>query len=188
MRNSSITATLFRDVLGNLAIFFMIMVVLIVPMINEPTQAEDEPPPGLIQFVACWPDDADVDVDVWAVAPGDDPVGFKRRDGKVWTLVRDDLGLKYGDSDNCEIAIGRSVPAGEFQVNLHAYSARPVEWPLSVQFTAIIRANGYTSTIRKGSVSLRGVGDERTAVRFRLDTSGRLVSGSVGDVSSSIQR
>jgi len=188
MGNSSITATLFRDVLGNLAIFFMILVLLILPLVNDPTKADDEPPPGLIQFVACWPDDADVDVDVWSLAPGDDPVGFKRRDGKVWTLVRDDLGLKFGDSDNCEVVIARSTPAGEYVVNLHAYSARPVEWPVAVQFTAIIRSNSYTQTIRKGVVNLRSVGDEKTAVRFRIDAAGKLVGGSVGDVFSSMQR
>lgn len=188
MGNDRVTSVIFRDVVCQMAFAFVMLVALLLPFIHDPTKADDEPPPGLIQFVACWPDDADVDVDVWAVAPGDDPVGFKRRDGRVWTLVRDDLGLKHGDAGNCEVAIARSTPAGDYLVNVHAYSARPIEWPLAVQFTAVMRSHGYTTTIRKGSVSLRGVGEERTAVRFRVDAAGRLVSGSVGNVFSGIQR
>jgi hypothetical protein len=59
---------------------------------------------------------------------------------------------------------------------------------VTVQFSAIIRNNGYTNTIRKGSVSLRSVGEERTAVRFRVDAAGKVVSGSIGNTHSNIQR
>ena len=188
MANSRVTPVLFRDVLANMLLFFALLVVVMLPFLHDPTKASDEPPPGLIQFVACWPDDMDVDVDVWAVAPGDEPVGFRRRDGKVWTLVRDDLGLKFGDTDNCEVALARSTPAGDYLVNVHAYSARPVEWPVTVQFTAIMRSNGYTATIRKGSVDLRRVGDERTTVAFTIDAGGKLIGSSVATFDRSIQR
>jgi hypothetical protein len=188
MANRSITPVLFRDVLGQMAFAFVLLVVLLLPYINDPTKAEDDPPPGLIQVSACWPDSVDADVDVWTLAPGDDPVGFKRRDGKVWSLLRDDLGLKAGDSDNCELAISRGVPAGEYLVNFHAYSARDVTFPVAVSYSVIVRTNGYTVTVGKGVVSLRSVGDELTAVRFRLDETGRVVAGSIGNITTKIEK
>jgi hypothetical protein len=188
MANSRVTPVLFRDVLAQMAFAFVLLVVLLLPYINEPTKAEDEPPPGLIQVSACWPDTVDADVDVWTVAPGDDPVGFKRRDGKVWSLLRDDLGLKVGDSDNCELVVARGVPAGEYLVNFHAYSARNVTFPVPVSFSVMVRTNGYTNTVRKGVVILRGVGDEQTAVRFRMDEGGRVVAGSIGNITTKIEK
>lgn len=188
MQSDRITAVLFRDVLGNIAIFYMLLVLIILPLVNDPTRAQDEPPPGLIQVSACWPLGVDADIDIWSVAPGDDPVGYKRRDGNVWTLLRDDLGNKAGDSDNCELAVARGTPAGEYLVNAHGYSARDVTFPVPVTFTIIIRTNGFSRTIRRGTVNIRSVGDEQTLARWRMDEGGRVVSGSVGDITTKIER
>jgi hypothetical protein len=185
---SRITTIVFRDVLANLLLGFVVMALQMLPWVHEPTQSAGNAPQGSVLIEACWPDGVDADIDTWVVAPGDVPVGFKRRDGKVFSLLRDDIGKKAGEDRNCELAIGRALPAGEYVVNLHLYSSRAQKFQITVAVTVILRSHGATQVLRKADVVLRSVGDEVTVVRWRIDARGSVVAGSVGTITTRIQK
>lgn len=171
------TPILVRDLLMNMLLGLTALVVLVLAQIN-PIAKQDEslPPPGTIAVLACWPP-GPIDVDVWVSDPKDTkPVGYSRKSGLVWSLLRDDMGIVNDDSPiNCESAFARSTPAGEYVVNIHGYSILGPSVPVHVE----VALNGAFLT--KADMELRPK-QERTVIRFKLDGQGNLVHGSENKV------
>ena len=86
--------TVFRDVILLALTGFVAIVLLLLPHLNPPAKADNEPtlPPGNVIVEIRWPDDLDTDVDLWVKAPGDIPVGYSNKGGVTFNLLRDDLG------------------------------------------------------------------------------------------------
>ena len=87
-----------------------------------------------------WPQELDADVDLWVQAPGDVPVGYSNKGGRVFNLLRDDLWHR-GDVTglNHEIAYSRGIPAGEYTVSLHLFrntGAYPVPTVVAISLKA----------------------------------------------------
>ncbi len=175
-------ATVFRDVIMLALLGFVTIVILLLPHLNPPVEAtESMPQAGNIVVEARWPDGLDTDVDLWVQAPGDVPVGYSNKGGRIFNLLRDDLG-QQGDADrrNYEFAISRGAPAGEYTVNLHLYSNRSPHLPIPAEVNVSVLSDperGATSIVTK-TVELVRVGEELTIVRFSLDEAGNLVPGS----------
>jgi hypothetical protein len=132
-----------------------------------------------------WPDKLDADVDLWVRAPGDVPVGYSNKSGKVFNLLRDDLGKAQDMTDyNYEVAYSRGDPAGEYIVNAHMYRGVNVAYPVPVKITVNVkRDSSKTATpVATTTVELRKANQELTALRFRLDSNGELVPGSVNSL------
>lgn len=148
-----------RDLLLNMLIGLTAIIILTLPLIN-PAKDDALKPPGNIAVLACWPE-GNIDVDVWTGAPGDIGVGYSRKSGKVWALLRDDTGT-IGDTSpvNCESAFARATPDGQYVVNLHGYR---LNGPLVVHVE--IALNGRL--LASEDVRLRQA-QERTVARFRL--------------------
>ena len=88
------TGTVFRDTIMLALAGFVSVVVLLLPHIN-PKAKEADPgvtAPGNVIIEAQWADGLDADVDLWVRAPGDRPVGYSNKAGKIFNLLRDDLG------------------------------------------------------------------------------------------------
>jgi hypothetical protein len=154
-------------------------------LMNPPQQSKaDEVPPGALTVQAFWPDDLDVDVDLWVLAPGDRPVGYSNKDGRFFNLLRDDLGFVNDPSGkNFEVAYSRSLPPGEYVVNVHLYSKRVDAKSIPVKVTVQERRPGAaTELLADRDVRLTRLGQEITVVRFRLDDHGNLVPGSINDL------
>ncbi|RUW04065.1 hypothetical protein [Mesorhizobium sp. M1A.F.Ca.IN.020.04.1.1] len=154
---------------------------LALPQINPKAKDQETlPPPGTIAVLACWPP-GPTDVDVWVSDPKDTkPVGYSRKSGLVWSLLRDDMGIVNDDSPiNCESAFARSTPAGEYVVNIHGYS---LQAPLTVHVEVAL--NGAFLT--KADMELRAK-QERTVIRFKLDGQGNLVPGSENKVFKAVR-
>jgi hypothetical protein len=176
--------TVFRDVIMLALLGFVTIVVILLPHLNPPTRAQDIAAPGNIFVQATWPVDANDDVDLWVQAPRDRPVGYSNKGGKTFNLLRDDIGL-VSDSDNAnyEVAFSRGAPEGEYIVNLHLYARRSGINPLKVSLVVQLKGSGDSlSTIAKREISLVRPGEEITVIRFRLDSNGRLVKGSIHDL------
>jgi hypothetical protein len=136
---------------------------------------------------ARWPDQVDTDVDLWVQAPGDIPVGYSNKGGAVFNLLRDDLGeLADATRMNYEVSYARGLPAGEYTVNVPLYrnTSRASRVPATVVASAKKTAQDSTRQLLASTVELVREGQELTVFRFRLDTAGDLVAGSV----SSLQR
>jgi hypothetical protein len=172
--------SLFNLVWDMYSAFTLVLMALIMIIINQvnPKARRDEglPPPGTIAVLACWPP-GPIDVDVWVSDPKDTkPVGYSRKSGLVWSLLRDDMGIVNDDSPiNCESAFARSTPAGEYVVNIHGYSVLGPSVAVHVE----VGLNGAFLT--KADMDLRPK-QERTVVRFKLDGHGNLVPGSENKV------
>lgn len=176
----------FRDMITLALAGFMAMVILLIPYINPEGKKKEEgmEPPGSVIVEARWPDDLNVDVDLWVQAPGDVPVGYSNKSGLVFNLLRDDLG-NYGDllKLNYETAFSRGVVPGEYTVNLHLYRNPVNVYPVPV--TVVVSAKGIDRTVKPiaaANVTLDREGQELTVFRFKLEENGTLVPHSLTDL------
>ncbi|MFQ5958698.1 MAG: hypothetical protein ACE5LF_04945 [Alphaproteobacteria bacterium] len=176
--------TVFRDVILLALTGFVAMVLLLLPHINPPAKADNDPtsPPGNVIVEIRWPDDLDTDVDLWVQAPGDVPVGYSNKGGVIFNLLRDDLG-RHADATetNYEVTYSRGIPSGEYTVNVHLYRNLAGRYPIPVTIVASVKKSAQESArqIVATKIDLRHEGEEITAFRFSLDTKANLVPGSV---------
>lgn len=179
--------TVFRDVIMLALAGFVVIVLLLLPHLNPPAEAGKEPiaPPGNLVVEIRWPDELDVDMDLWVQAPGDTPVGFSNKGGDIFNLLRDDRGhLNDVSNLNYEVSYSRGIPEGEYTVNLHFYTARQeLSAPVPVEVIVSIKASDSAPAkqILASKAEVASVGDEITVFRFNLNENGRLVHDSVND-------
>ncbi|HEY7688586.1 MAG TPA: hypothetical protein VH835_07820 [Dongiaceae bacterium] len=181
------TGTVFRDTIMLALAGFVSVVVLLLPHIN-PKAKEAEAgvtAPGNVIIEAQWADGLDADVDLWVRAPGDRPVGYSNKAGKIFNLLRDDLGKPLDITNlNYEVAYTRGTPAGDYVINLHLYRALVQSTPVDVRVVASVRKNPSSDStpLVTTTVPLKKVGQELTAIRFKLDAKGGLVPGSLNSI------
>jgi len=164
------------------ALCALILVLLL--LVNPPTQAQDTSSPGTVMVEARWPDECDTDVDLWTLAPNDQPVGYSAPSGRVFNLLRDDLGNTSDLSHlNYENAYTRGAPTGDYAVTAHLYHHRggcPLPVPVDIQ-VSLKPEHGVPRVLANKRVTLGRIGEEATAARFRLGDRGELV-GDVYDI------
>ncbi len=178
--------TVFRDVIMLALLGFVTIVILLLPHLNPPGRSEAGAlPPGNLIISVRWPERIDADVDLWVQAPNDRPVGYSNLGGRVFNLLRDDLG-KHQDLDgaNFEVAYSRGLPAGEYTVNVHLYRNRSGSLPLPVMIEVDLKnsPDGPVRRILRREAKLTRVGEELTVLRFTFDAAGRLVPATVHDL------
>jgi hypothetical protein len=180
------TNTVFRDVITLALLGFVAAVILLLPHVNPQAKTSDAVDmPGNVMVEIRWPDQIDADVDLWVQAPGDVPVGYSNKGGKVFNLLRDDLGTK-GDVTglNYEVSYSRGIPEGEYAVNLHLYRNNTTLSEIPV--TVVVSTKGATAHSAKqiltSQVKLQHIGQELTVFRFRLDKNGNLEANSVNNL------
>ena len=177
-------AVVFRDlllgVIGILA-FALFLVLIQVSAIKKTNDGQT--PPGNVTVFITWPP-GDNDVDLWVMGPGEKrPVGYSNKGGVLWNLLRDDLGNASDNSDvNMESAYSRGAPAGEWQVNLHCFRCGTVPQKVQVEVGLNDGKGAGTVVIATATVLLMANGQERTAVRFKIDAAGKFVNGSINSV------
>lgn len=178
--------TVFRDVFTLALLGFVAIVILVLPHLNPPEE-EKEPmvPPGNIIVEIYWPDSIDADVDLWVEAPGDVPVGYSNKGGRIFNLLRDDLGEATDVSNlNYEVSFSRGIPAGEYTINLHLYQKNTSVLPIPVEVIVNVKTDFSAPVIFifRDTFDLRREGQELTVVRFTLSEEGSLVAGSIHDL------
>ena len=167
---------------------FVVTVLLLLLHINPPAQAAKESiePPGNVMVAIRWPDELDIDVDLWVQASGDRATGYSNKGGTVINLLRDDRGhLRDVSNLNYEVSYSRGVPVGEYVVNLHLY-ATPIEipQPFAVDVVVSVKRLERSSSrqVVAGKAMLRRKGKEITVFRLELDENAELVQNSVLNV------
>ncbi|MER9756615.1 hypothetical protein NKJ46_24835 [Mesorhizobium sp. M0166] len=166
---------------------FVLMTTLMMTVMNPPAKASETDgvtAPGNVTVETQWPDKLDADVDLWVQAPGDGPVGYSNKSGRVFDLLRDDLGMAQDMTDsNHEVAYSRGAPAGEYVVNVHMYRGVNVKYPVPVKIIVNAKRDSKPSApVATTTVQLRKPNQELTALRFRLDSTGQLVPGSINSI------
>ncbi len=177
--------TVFRDVIMLALLGFVTIVVLLLPHLNPPTKPTDQQQPGNIVVELHWPDDMNTDVDLWVQAPNDKPVGYSNRGGRIFNLLRDDMGhINDSGNLNYEIAFSRGAPEGEYTVNLHLYSNTDSRKLVPTQVVVGIKKSETDPmrVIQKKNVELVRTGQEVTVVRFTLDRDSEVIPDSIHDL------
>ena len=174
----------FRDLMTLALCGFVVCVVLIMPHINPPgaKTTANAAPPGNVMVEIRWPDQIDADVDLWVQGPGDVPVGYSNKGGRVFNLLRDDLGKRNDATDlNYENSYSRGIVPGDYTVNVHLYRNSDRVYPVPVTVVTSVNRpkDGHTQQLLASKVMLNHEGEETTVYRFRLTAAGDLVSGSV---------
>lgn len=157
---------------------------MVMSSINPPAAQDNAPPPGTIAVSIGWPPNSD-DVDLHVMAPGDKDVYFKRKNGKVFDLLRDDLGLINDPTPvNYETAFSRGMPDGEYVVNVRCFSC--AELPVTVAVEVRITANGQSQLLFSGPVELRRDKETKTALRFTV-SGGAVVPDSLNQIFKEVE-
>ena len=130
-----------------------------------------------------WPDNHPDDLDLFVQDPVGNIVWYRHREAGFLTLDRDDRGgandfiivndKKIPSPIREEIVTVRGIVPGEYTVNVSHFQAttgQPVAANVKVQ-----KLNPTAQVIFDNKLMLDHSGDEKTALRFRLDTEGKVI-------------
>jgi hypothetical protein len=130
-----------------------------------------------------WPDNHPDDLDIFVQDPAGNIAWYRHREAGFMVLERDDRGgandfilvngKKIASPIREEIVTIRGIVPGEYTVNVSHFQAttgRPVAATIKVQ-----KLNPTTQVVFDNTVVVDHTGDEKTAVRFVLDDSGKVV-------------
>jgi len=131
-----------------------------------------------------WPDNHPDDLDLFVQDPAGHIAWYRHREAGFLTLDRDDRGgandfiivngKKIPSPIREEIVTVRGILAGEYTVNVSHFRAttgEAVDAHVKVQ-----KLNPTVQVIFDNKVTLNRTGDEKTAVRFRLDAEGKVIN------------
>jgi hypothetical protein len=130
-----------------------------------------------------WPDEHPDDIDLYAEDPLGNIVWYHVREGGFLVLDRDDRGSanntitvegrKITSPFRQETISIRGIVPGEYTVNVHYFLAtRGGPVPIVVKVEKI---NPTVEVVSHENISLARMGEEKTAVRFRLASDGHVV-------------
>lgn len=156
----------------------LLVTVLLVSEQRKPVDPDTEKAAGAIAVYVFWPDNIDLDIDTHLQSPDGDHVYYKHPSGKVWNLLRDDMGMINDPGKrNFENAYARAVP-GAYTVNVAVYRGNAGMFPVAVDVEIRIGAGSPAAQVLHRTVTLENVADEQTAFSFAIDDRGYLVPGS----------
>jgi hypothetical protein len=176
-----------RDAYLSIAFIFILLFALFASIPKKQESEANAKPPGNLNAVIVWPV-GNSDVDLWVLGPGEPrAIGYSRKSGKLWDLLRDDLGLvPDATGANFETSYTRGVVHGEYTINTHCYRCPTL--PITVQVeVSINRDNGSNVVLVTTSVTLTEQGQEKTAIRFYLEKDGTIRPGSMHAVSKPLR-
>jgi hypothetical protein len=130
-----------------------------------------------------WPDNHPDDLDLFVQDPIGNIAWYRHREAGFLTLDRDDRGgandfilvndRKIPSPIREEIVTVRGIVPGEYTVNVSHFQAttgQPVEATVKVQ-----KLNPTAQVIFDDKVMVDHTGDEKTAVRFKVDAEGKVI-------------
>lgn len=162
----------YADVFLAVAFSLAVLIALLLPLINPPQKvSEDAPnPQGNIIVELTWPDELDVDVDLWVRGEADMvAVGYSNKGGPLFNLLRDDLGVNDDLSrKNMEITYSRGVPDGEYIINAHLFNTKQHKGSVPIRLVVSLKENDLArgSQLFAVNAELLFYGEEKTLARF----------------------
>ena len=178
----------FTDLLFNVLIGFAFLFIIAFILINPIEDTKQIESKAEFMIIMEWDDESIYDIDLWMQDPLKNVAGFPNKEAGWLHLDRDDLGqandiitMFDGQTEvmkqNREIMTIRGIVAGEYIVNTHFYSAKAT--PYKVEATnvsiTVIKINPFLE-VHSGIVTLTGPGAEETAIRFKVNEDGDVVS------------
>lgn len=177
----------FLDLLFNALLGFTFLFLVAIMFMNPEAKSGIIDPKAEYIITVSWPDNNPNDIDTWVEDPDGRVIWFRNQAAGLVHLDRDDRGLandtiKVNGRDivnplNQEVVTIRGTVVGEYVVNVHYYASEnesPVDVTVKVE-----KVNPQLEVVYYDTLTLSQEGEEKTAVRFRIDA-----SGDVSDVST----
>lgn len=172
----------FTDLLFNALLGFTYLFLIAIMFMNPVAKKGIIDPKAEYIITVAWPDNNPDDVDTWIEDPNGNVIWFRNREAGLIHLDRDDRGTANDTINingeeiqnplNQEVVTIRGVVPGEYVVNLHYYATEtgnPVHATVKVA-----KVNPALEIVYYGETVLNEKGEEKTAVRFTIDKSGRV--------------
>ena len=172
----------FTDLLFNALLGFTYLFLIAIMFMNPVAKKGIIDPKAEYIITVAWPDNNPDDVDTWIEDPNGNVIWFRNREAGLIHLDRDDRGTANDTINingeeiqnplNQEVVTIRGVVPGEYVVNLHYYATEtgnPVHATVKVA-----KVNPALEIVYYGETVLSEKGEEKTAVRFTIDKSGRV--------------
>lgn len=182
MRNKYSRSDPFTDLLFNALLGFTFLFLIAIMFMNPEARSGIIDPKAEYILTVTWKDMSPDDIDVWVEDPEGRVLWFRNPEVALMHLDRDDRGLLHDtlvvageeiqNPLNQEVVTIRGVVRGEYVVNLHYYATEthePVD--VNVQF---MKVNPALEVVYYGTETLEKVGDEKTALRFRIAADGQV--------------
>ena len=173
-------SVVFRDLLMLLALLMLTLVVLLIPLIKiKKETSRSEKPAGDMIAEIVWDPKSPADIDLWTQAPEGEKVGYSMPFGKIFNLVRDDLGRDVDFSGlNYEFSFSRGIPDGRYRFSIVYYSDNDQgEMPVDVRVSIRHRLGRLMIVIYETVLTLEYPGQEKAVISFEMKN-GKLVPGS----------
>ncbi|MFQ5660825.1 MAG: hypothetical protein ACE5GZ_10375 [Gammaproteobacteria bacterium] len=174
----------FTDLLFNALLGFTFLFLIAIMFMNPEAKTGIINPKAEYILTVTWADNNPDDIDTWVEDPEGRVVWFRNPEAGLLNLDRDDRGLindtitvngeEIRNPLNQEVVTIRGVVHGEYVVNLHYY-ASVTHKPVDVN-VKLVKVNPALKVIYYGSVTLEKAGVEKTVLRFRIGSNGK-VSG-----------
>lgn len=171
-----LTQLAFRDLfIGLMAVFFLYFLVPHKPHDHETDVGAA--PQGELRVEITWPQEYNVDIDLWVYSPEGGLVGYSNKGSKNCNLLRDDLGTDPHVDPlpvNFESTTCRKFIAGEWVINVNFYGG-PESFRENIPVTIVVTE--YTAGIKviaKVERVLERKGHESTALHFYVDSNGNV--------------
>lgn len=170
----------FTDMLLNVLMGFSIMVFMSFALIRPDALTGNVNVQADYLITLSWPDSDPDDMDLYVEDPAGNIAWYRNLEAGFLSLERDDRGLfhdtivingkKIENQLNQEIVTLRGIIPGEYVVNVNHYVANGVD-PVPVTVT-VQRVNPRLEVVYHGTTTVDHRGDEKTVVRFTLDSEG----------------
>ena len=172
----------FTDLLFNALLGFTYLFLIAIMFMNPVAKKGIIDPKAEYIITIGWPDNNPDDIDTWVEDPNGNVIWFRNREAGLIHLDRDDRGIvndtivingtEIQNPLNQEMVTIRGIVPGEYVVNLHYY-ATETNKPVSAT-VKVAKVNPALEIVYYGNTVLDEKGDEKTAVRFVIDKSGRV--------------
>jgi hypothetical protein len=182
----------FTDLLFNALLGFTYLFLIAIMFMNPVAKKGIIDPKAEYIITITWPDNNPDDIDAWVEDPNGNLIWFRNREAGLVHLDRDDRGVvndtitvngeEIQNPLNQEVVTIRGVVPGEYVVNVHYY-ASVTGLPVAVT-VKVAKVNPALEIVYYGQTLLEEKGDEKTAVRFEIDKSGRV--GKISHIDKSL--
>lgn len=180
----------FTDLLFNALLTFTFLFLVALVLLNPPAKTGIVDPKAEFLITVSWPDGNPNDIDIWVEGPEGNEVSYKRPQGGLMNLDRDDRGMvndtqivngkEISNPINQEVLTIRGRPAGEYVVNLHYFKTQAdtsgsddglTRVPVTVYLAEV---NPVLKVLFYNTNVLEKEGDEITAFRFTITPEGNV--------------
>lgn len=172
----------FTDLLFNALLGFTFLFLVAIMFMNPEAKSGLIDPKAEYILTITWEDNSPDDIDTWVEDPEGQVIWFRSPEAGLLHLDRDDRGLindtitingeVVKNPLNQEVVTIRGVVKGEYVVNLHYYASETLK-AVDVNIR-LVKVNPAFKVIYYGTVNLEKVGDEKTALRFKIGGDGKI--------------